>query len=627
MKLLPVSHPSRSWASGLGLLLLAALGPALADDPKVTATIDPAEIVVGDTAQLTLAVEGAANISGINFTKVDGIEVTGTRQSSQRILSFGMGSDSTNSQSFTMLLAITGRKAGSYTIPPVEVMVGGKKLKSNPVNLRVVNPGGGTVSPLPTPSASAPGMPRHPPSGPEDVPDLSQQPVLLQVVFPKRDYFVGEVILVEIKLYVRQGVHGEIGPPALSREGFTQFKFSQKPLREDDRVINGETYTVFTWYTAVSAVKAGDLALSAQLEFLVQERRRTHFPFDDSLFDDFFGGTKKRVNIKSKEAGLNVLPLPSEGRPDDFSGAIGDFKMTSAASPDKVAVGDPITVKTTVNGLGNFDRVNAPAMESSDGWKTYSPTAKFEATDEIGFSGSKTFEQAMVPQRADLKQLPGLKFSYFDPIARKYVTHTTPPVKVQVSPGSGLAVAPVPSLPSPLRTASSQPSTGPEELVPNKVEIGSLAKSISPLVFQPWFLGMQLAPLALVLVAWAVARRREQLERDPSLARSLSASRAVRAQLEAMEAALRQQDAQAFFTAARRALQERLGERLGQESQAITMSEVEHRLGDSPLLAEVRRIFEIADSVAYSGQTFSAETLGEWRQTVLDAVRKLEKKR
>src|SRR5207237_5080040 len=91
---------------------------------------------------------------------------------------------------------------------------------------------------------------------------------------------------------------------------------------------------------------------------------------------------------------LEVKPLPKNA-PPSFSGAIGNFTMTTDAKPKTVQVGDPITITSTISGRGNFDRVNAPVIEDERGWHKYPPSSKFKQDDEVGRSGTKTFEMVL----------------------------------------------------------------------------------------------------------------------------------------------------------------------------------------------------------------------------------------
>ena len=112
--------------------------------------------------------------------------------------------------------------------------------------------------------------------------------------------------------------------------------------------------------------------------------------------------------------------------------------MTTEAKPKTVQVGDPITVTNTISGRGNFDRVNAPVIEDERGWHKYPPSSKFKQDDEVGLSGTKTFEMVLSPN--DKKQgLPLLAFSSFDPVKEQYVTLHSEPIPITVEGGTAVA--------------------------------------------------------------------------------------------------------------------------------------------------------------------------------------------
>ena len=137
---------------------------------------------------------------------------------------------------------------------------------------------------------------------------------------------------------------------------------------------------------------------------------------------------------------LEVKPLPPNA-PLSFSGAIGNFTMATDAKPNSVQVGDPITVTSTISGRGNFDRVNAPVIEDEHGWHKYPPSSKFKQDDEVGISGTKTFETVLSPNEKK-QAMPVLAFSYFDPVKEQYVTLRSEPIAISVQGGA----APAPSV-------------------------------------------------------------------------------------------------------------------------------------------------------------------------------------
>ena len=189
---------------------------------------------------------------------------------------------------------------------------------------------------------------------------------------PKRDVYVGESIPVEIEVGMRAGMVTSVnGLPTLTGGDFTLNNLSRQPERVE-KTIDGQSFTVLTWRSVLAPVKAGTFPLSVAAPLTVRVRTR---PQRDSMMDDllgdpflqnFFGATvPKEVTVSSQAAELKVLSLPAEGRPRDFSGAVGSFKIASEVSTPHAAVGDPLTVRLRISGAGNFDRVDSPCSTSS----------------------------------------------------------------------------------------------------------------------------------------------------------------------------------------------------------------------------------------------------------------------
>jgi len=141
-----------------------------------------------------------------------------------------------------------------------------------------------------------------------------------------------------------------------------------------------------------------------------------------------------------------VLPLPDEGRPADFSGAVGKFAISADLSQDKAGEGDPVTLRMRVTGEGDFDRVSSSMLHDADGWKTYTPTVNFKPEDEIGYRGEKLFEQPLISLQPGTREVPEVHFSWFDPATRRYEQAHTEPLSVAITPapaGGPLTSGPV----------------------------------------------------------------------------------------------------------------------------------------------------------------------------------------
>src|SRR5437762_3654553 len=190
--------------------------------------------------------------------------------------------------------------------------------------------------------------------------------------------------------------------------------------------------------------------------------------------------------------------------------------MTTEAKPKSVQVGDPITVTSTISGRGNFDRVNASAIEDEHGWHKYPPSSKFKQDDEVGISGAKTFEMVLSPNEKK-QSIPPLAFSYFDPVKEQYVTLRSDPIAITVQGGGAAApnaaTAQAGSAPTPAtaaRPGSAVPATAkPQDILYQLMERPQVAQSFVPLYARPHFWIAQLIPLLALIgfAGWKVRQR------------------------------------------------------------------------------------------------------------------------
>jgi len=323
-----------------------------------------------------------------------------------------------------------------------------------------------------------------------------------------------------------------IEPPEITGQGFTAQKLQQ--AGENTETISGRLYEVVTYKTAIAAARAGKFEIGpvkAKAQVVIPRRQsaprsRPRSPFDlfdqdDPFSDPFFSnpfsqlGERREVEIKSEPVALEVKPLPPNA-PPSFSGAIGNFTMTTDAKPKSVQVGDPITVTNTISGRGNFDRVNAPVIEDERGWHKYPPSSKFKQDDEVGLSGTKTFEMVLSPNEKK-PGLPLLAFSYFDPVKAQYVTLHSEPIPIDVQGGAAIASSaggapPGSATPATAaRAASPAPSANkPQDILYQLTELPTKAESFAPIYTRNVFWAAQVFPLLALIgfAGWKIRRAR-----------------------------------------------------------------------------------------------------------------------
>jgi len=598
-----------------------ALASKASAAPDVTTQLEPGQIALGQSAQLTITVSGDGN-DAVSPPAVPGLEFVSVGQSSQFESINGVASSTTSAT-----YEVIPQRAGTFTIPALS-------RGSQPLVLQV-GPGNGNGGATTGNNPGASSLPPPATSGlSAGTTSLKQEgSAFVRLQLPGRALFVGESVPVDIQMGFRPGsVTSLNGLPTLNGDAFMLNKLSSKP-EQTEEVVQGKPCTVLTWHSVLAAVKPGDFSLTVDMPLTVRMRtapqRRMQLPggfFDDSMIDDsvlqsFFGGTtEKEITLTSDPDAVKILPLPTEGRPASFSGAVGKFEVASELSAAKSAAGDPLTLRLKVTGTGSFDRVNSKMLGEVDGWKTYRPTATFEPGDSAGYSGEKDFEQAVIPMQPGRQTAPALAFSFFNPETRQYETKLTAPLTVEVSPaiGGGLAAA------APASTPGSSPASesSRDGLRPDHVENGGTVSTLRLLYFQPWFVGTQSALVLSFAGGLVFLRRRERRVNDTDGARQREASSAVANCMAEMDAASTAGDAARFFQSARVALQQRLAGRWHIAPASITIAEIDERLnGDG---GEIRHIFAIADQAAYSGQHLKTEDFKEWKDIVCNQLKHAE---
>jgi hypothetical protein len=238
--------------------------------PAITATLEPAEISFGDVAQLTVTVQGQEpnppripSVSGLSFQPVG--------QSSQiQVINGAM----TASISHTYLVNPT--RLGTFTIPPIRTGSGPDAAESIPLVLKVTKRAAGSTPAAPQGGQNQSVLPAPTVDGSDDG-TVAPDPKgfgFLRLVSPKKEFYVGELVPVELKAYFRAGVELRVdGLPKLNSDAFAMNKLSEQPARSQ-QVIAGVPYTVFTWPTALTAVKAGDYEMSVEIPTTVTVRQR-----------------------------------------------------------------------------------------------------------------------------------------------------------------------------------------------------------------------------------------------------------------------------------------------------------------------------------------------------------------
>jgi hypothetical protein len=492
----------------LGFLTTAACEIGLADPPKITAVLTSSEVVVGETVQLEIQIDNT-RASAITPRAIDvpGLQIHYTGESTQMTMR-----NLSVSSSITYSYTILPEKSGTFKIPSQTIRVGKDNLQTPELTLRVVD----------SPRATAGGRGNRAPSGSAPAgsgQNADEKIAFAELLVPKKSAYVGEIIPVVLRIGFNSRTQlRELALPQINGQGFTVQKLSEG--EKNLETIDGQSYVVFTYKTAISAARPGDFQIGPVEEkanVLVARRspgvRRRPFdpfngqdPFSDPFFSMPFGGLMEQheINIKSDPVPLEVKPLPA-GAPASFSGAIGNFSMTAEVNPKRVQVGDPITIKAAIAGRGNFDRMNAPELSDERGWHKYPPSSNFKQDDDVGISGTKSFELVVSPNEKSAT-IPPLVFSYFDPAKDRYITLQSDAMPITVEGNAQSAPSVAGAATGAAAASNLAGAQKPQDILHQISEPGNIVDTFAPLYARPGFWLAQLFPLTLVLglLGWKV---------------------------------------------------------------------------------------------------------------------------
>lgn len=571
-----------------------ALNPlCYASDIQFEAAVDRPTVSLGGSLQLSLSFYGTQNVSAPDIGKINGFQVSYLGPSTRMSIVNGQVSSS-----IIHIYTLTPLKTGKFKIGPFSVVFDSKTYTAKEMIVEVVS----------GPSPPAPGAQQSGQVQEAVSEEQLKDRILLIIEAGKLKPYLNEAIPLSIRLYIDRLSVRDIQYPKLEHEGLSIKEFAQpKQYRQN---LGGVVYDVVEFDTVVFAVKPGALSLGpAKLDcsLVVRSpqagRRQSAFGgfFDDSIFDDFFGRYETYAfQVKSPSLTVNVQPLPEEGRPDGFKGAIGNFSLEVEAAPAEVKAGDPITLKMRVSGRGNFDTVNAPVLDSEEGFKVYQPQAKQEGD-------AKIFEQVLIPQSEGVEEIPGIVFSFFDPELKEYRILTKGPFPVSVARAEGNELRIV-EMPQAVMRTPKEESLG-RDIVYIKESPGELKQKDSYFYQSAGFRLYYPVALVIFTVLGAFRRHKEKLKTDKRYARRLQAPAKARKGILQAQKLLTQEKSGEFFDLIHKTLTGYLADKFHLPAGGVTIDRVKEILSakniDGAIAEQLAGIFSACDMARYAPLEFN----------------------
>jgi hypothetical protein len=321
------------------------------------------------------------------------------------------------SYKLTYTYVIQPTAKGTFTIPSATVLYDGELIKSNTVRITVTD---------------AVDIPEDP----NDPRYVAQQNIHLVAEVSDMTPYVGESISVVYKLYVdinKVNVQNTREASSPSFNGFWNQNIEVKKWVAKNGTYGGKPHRfVIVRKTVLIPHKSGKLEiepLEMEITAGIPIGRRDFF--GNMLMNDVnFTLTSGRKTIRVKE-------LPTENKPFNFSGAVGDFDFSVTPSKTNLKANESAQIKVQLKGQGNLKLVKLPGISTPNGLEEYEPEHKENIrTTMSGLKGSVYDQYAVVPQSRGKFKIPGVSFSYFNPKEEKYFSVETEPIVLNALSGA-----------------------------------------------------------------------------------------------------------------------------------------------------------------------------------------------
>jgi BatD DUF11 like domain len=577
-------------------MLVAVAAPAEAIEFYQTA--DRVQVGTEDTFRLTVVMSDAPDdAKEPTFPSSNDFEVLAKAQSTQMSYTLGAGGVGTIKRVQRWTLTMRANRVGQLTIPPSVLTAGGKTHKTEAIKLDVVK--GRTNAPPQQrpnrPTIQTPFGPMPVPTDPNDdpfqvfpTPDVprSDSDLFLRSSVDKDEVFVGEQVMFTLVLFSRVDA-ANVDNVSLPRLDGVWVEDLDSPTRlvPEHKEINGIPYRAYVvMRRALFPMKAGTVQITPAEA--------------DITTGMFFNGT--RVHRRSNPISLKVKALPAAGAPPGVKvSMVGKWRLAVEASQTKVALGEPVQVKVTLEGKGNLKDATVPLLKGPQGVKVYDPTTtdKMSATRTV-VSGKRTVEYVVLPQQTGKFTLPGLSLWYFNPENQKYEETKTDPIELTIGAGSGgekvignpNAVAPLdPTQKNRLEAGGLKPLR----------HTGVFAAPRKPLHQTPWFLALAAAPLGLALAFSALGAGRRALGATSPGARRRMKTKEARRRLAGAEKMLGSAKPADFYNEVEKAVTGFLDARLQVACTGLTRDALEEKLkaGNCPedVRKKIRAVLDTCD--------------------------------
>jgi hypothetical protein len=603
---------------GLVVALVAMLFATVCRAAEVSIEVSLREVPVGMPFNLDIVIENAERYDMPVLPAIDDLRVLGGPTPSTSSYTQIINGRTTRSETVTLRYRCVIERECVVTVPPISVTADGQAHTTQPVRI----------------AATA---------------SETQDLLFVEVNSARRRVYLGETVEVTLEIWLRPYQNQQFNLQFDEQMMFNQIALQDSSwgdFADDLRAENisvserlrtdssGQERAYFVYSVSSKTVpRAPGLMTFDEVRIVVRYPERLARSRD--MFDRMTGRDLQVAQAKPLVGGvqptqIEVMPLPSEGKPATFAGAVGRFDFVVSASPTNVSVGDPITLAMTVidqtpGGGSRLEVLRPPSLDNvpdlAAGFQWPS-----EALAGTVSGNRKTFMQSIRARDASVAQIPAIPFSYFDPIDERYVVVESRPIPLSVRASRSLDMRDVVAAAG--EGASDQTPTELTEvqggIFANETIVERLLVS-HELEFEAWHFAVVIVPPAIVAAVGGHRWRARHRAGNRAALRRKSAARTAKRMLEA--------SADSGAGAVMTALTSYIADRFDLPPRGLTAGDAVHELrsrnASADLLREFQSVLAECETMQFGARSGRSDATASrsLRERAIRCIEQLERER
>jgi len=590
------------------------------------ADVSDTEVFIGQPFTLQITVSGSDSPKQPDLSSIKDFNVKfegGSQNSSSRITIINGRIEKHVSRGYVFSYTLTPISSGKHVIGPISVEAGGETAFTRPISIFVKKAG-------------------------------HSDDFRLEMSLSSNHCYVGEPVILTVTWYLSSDVrNARFTIPVLEKNDmfYIDDPVSQKTRKgrrfrlsvnngevigfQGSKEVNGRTFTTISFQKVLIPKKAGTIQMepSSVVFSVLAGYRQNQSPFGNDFFFNFFNnsgfgrqGIYKQMAVASPPLDLTIEDIPSAGRPADFSGLVGNYRITASADPVNVSVGDPITLKIRVSGPDYLKPVDIPPLSTQKALARDFKIPSERAPGKIE-GKSKVFIQTIRPMRAGIKAIPPISLTYFDTDEKRFKTAETSPIPITVKPARMITAKDI-KTPAHKSSAAASLKSWNLGIAANYEDDTVLENQVADPV--KWVLSPQgiivVAGFPLFFILFSVcAFLYERKKADPLAGRAKSAGKRLS---RSISAASRKDDPLEAMGEILSAFKNYLGDKFRIPAAGLTIVDVEARLREKgaarEVISDLKALFSDCEAARYGGKK-DAETRNRVVLQAKTLAKRLEK--